>query len=208
MIDVVLVDDHELTRRGIRQVLSETPDFRVVGEAANGNEAWELIQRIEPDVALLDIRMSGIQGPALCQMVKSAGLRTACIILTSYTDDALLRSALASGACGYIIKDVTAPELVESIRRIVAGGAVLDPRATAQVVRWFEDGQREPAAALDPVDIQILSLAAEGLNNRDIGIALNYSANTVKAHINRIVKTLGAKNRVEAVVIAYQRGLI
>lgn len=208
MIRVVLVDDHELTRRGIRQVLAEASDFHVVGEAADGNAAWDIIRRLEPDVALLDIRMEGLQGPALCQLVKSSGLHTACIILTSYTDAALLRSALANGARGYIIKDVTGQELIESIRRVLAKGAVLDPRATAQVVRWFEDGRAEASVSLKPLDIQILSLVAEGLTNREIGAALNVSENTVKAHINAVVESLGAKNRVEAAVIAYRCGLI
>lgn len=207
MIRVVLIDDHELTRRGISEVLAEDPDFIVVGEAKDGNDGWQLIQSLKPDVALIDVRMRGIQGPALCQLVASQGLPTVCIILTSYTDQEPLNAALSNGARGYIVKDVSAAELIENIRRIMAGGAVLDPRATAQVVQWIKDG-RPTRISLSPLDMQILSLVAQGWTNREIGETLHFSENTVKAHINQIMEQLQAKNRVEAAVIAYRHGLI
>ncbi|MCY0879271.1 MAG: response regulator transcription factor [Firmicutes bacterium] len=207
MIRVVLVDDHELTRRGIAQVLAEDPEFLIVGEADNGFHGWELICTLKPDVALLDVRMPGLPGPAICQRVKAQGLATVCIILTSYTDEALLQSALTNGARGYIIKDVSGSELKHSIRQIAAGGAVLDPRATAQVVRWLETGEVH-ALRLSSQDVEILALVAQGWTNREIADRLHFSENTVKAHVNQIMAQLGAKNRVEAAVIAYRHGLI
>ncbi|WP_053959428.1 response regulator [Sulfobacillus thermosulfidooxidans] len=208
MYRVIIADDHELTRRGLRQVLSDTHEFRVVGEAADGNTAWDLIQKFHPEIALLDIRMDGLQGPAVCRLVKDAGLPTACIILTSYTDEILLRSALVNGARGYIIKDVTSLELIDNIRQVLTQGAVLDPKLTAHVIRWVEEDHLKFPDPLKPLDIRILSLVAEGFTNKEIGMTLNLSENTVKAHINAIVETLGAKNRVEAAIIAYRYGLI
>ncbi len=205
---VIIADDHELTRRGLRQVLSETQEFSVVGEAADGNTAWKLITELHPEIALLDIRMDGIQGPAVCRLVRDAGLSTVCIILTSYTDEVLLRSALINGARGYIVKDVTSWELIGYIRRVLTQGAVLDPKVTAPVMRWVEEDHLQFPATLKPLDIQILALVAEGFTNKEIGTTLNLSENTVKAHVNTIVENLGARNRVEAAVIAYRYGLI
>ncbi len=207
MIRVLLADDHELTRRGVREVLCEDPDFVVVGEAGDGIEAWELVQTLKPDVALIDVRMGGIQGPALCQLITSHGLTTACIILTSYTDEEPLGAALANGARGYIIKDIGPADLIQSIRRILAGGAVLDPRAASQVLGWLREGC-PGRVHLVPVDAQILSFIAQGWTNREIGATLHFSENTVKVHITRMIEQLHAKNRVEAAVIAYRQGLI
>ena len=208
MYRVIIADDHELTRRGVLQVLSESHEFDIIGEAVNGNQAWEMIQALQPDIALLDIRMEGLQGPAVCRLVKDAHLPTACIILSGYTDDGLLRSALANGARGYIIKDVSSGELVDSIRKVLTRGAVLDPKLTARVIQWVEEDHLQFPARLKPVDIHILSLVAEGFTNKEIGTTLNLSANTIKVHINTIVENLGAKNRVEAAVIAYRQGII
>lgn len=207
MIRVVIIDDHELTRRGIRQVLADDEEFVVVGEAGDGIEGWEIIQQFTPDVALIDVRMGGLAGPALCQRVTSAGIPTVCIILTSYTDEEPLNAALSHGARGYIVKDVGGQELLESLRRIMAGGSVLDSRATAHVVQWIRDGNFD-RLALSTMDIEILSRVAQGLTNREIGDAMHFSENTVKAHINRMTDMLHAKNRVEAAVIAYRHGLI
>ena len=207
MIRVVLADDHELTRRGVRQVLSEDVEFTVVGEAGDGNQAWHLIQTLKPDVALIDVRMAGIQGPALCQLVTRHGLVTACIILTSYTDEEPLNTALANGARGYIVKDVGAEELIQSIRRILAGGAVLDSRAASHVVDWVRNGH-PGGIHFSPMDMQILSFVAQGWTNREIGATLHFSENTVKAHINQVMERLHAKNRVQAAVIAFRQGLI
>lgn len=209
MTRFVVIDDHELTRRGIKEVLSQEPDFSLVGEAANGTDGLELIQRLQPDGALLDVRMPGPQGPAICQIVRELSLPPLCIMLTSFTDDQLLQSALYNGARGYIIKDVTADELVRQIRAIINGGTGLDPRVTRSVVRWIRETRHTASDhALSALDIKILSLVAEGYTNREIGDALNFSENTVKAHVNTITSHLQAKNRVEAAVIAYRNGLI
>ena len=208
MTQIVIVDDHELTRRGIREVLSEVPDFSIIGEAANGTDGLRLIQSLKPDVALLDVRMPGLQGPAICQAVSELELPTLCIILTGFTDDQLLQSALSNGARGYIIKDITADELIHQIRAIIQGGTGLDPRIACTVVRWIQESSERPAHNFSIVDINILSSVAAGLTNREIGASLNFSENTVKAHLNSIIAQLKAKNRVEAAVIASRQGLI
>ena len=208
MTSFVIIDDHELTRRGIREVLSAVSDFAILGEAANGTEGLRLIESLKPDVALLDVRMPGLQGPAICQIVSELGLPTLCIILTGFTDDQLLHAALSSGARGYIIKDVTSDELIHQIRTIVHGGTGLDPRIAGTVVRWIKDLPARPPHNFSTVDIKILSLVAGGFTNKEIGDSLNFSENTVKAHLNAIIAQLQAKNRVEAAVIAYRQGLI
>ncbi len=210
MIRVIISDDHELTRRGISQVLSQDVDFQIVGEASDGNTAWDLICHFKPDVALLDVRMPGLQGPAICRLVKNAHLPTQCIILTGYTDENLLRAAMTNGARGYVVKDIGGDELLRIIHQVLTQGAVLDPRLTLQVMKWFEDDQRSFPAMMNlkPLDIKILALVAQGFTNKEIGQKLKISENTVKAHVNAVIEQTGARNRVEAAVMLYRNGLI
>ncbi|MBX5466313.1 MAG: response regulator transcription factor [Firmicutes bacterium] len=204
---VVLVDDHEVVRRGIRAILSESDEFTVVGEARDGEEGLQLIRHARPDLALVDIRMGGRDGPALCQAVQAERLPTAVVILTSFLDQDLVRTCLRYGVRGYLVKDVEGFDLVQSLRKIVHGGAVLDPKAAEVVLQWI---QCDPAYAtgprLTPQDIEILRLVAEGLTNREIGRQLYLSENTVKARVNDIIRRLNAKNRIEAVMIAHRQG--
>ncbi|MCL6562924.1 MAG: response regulator transcription factor [Firmicutes bacterium] len=208
-IRVVLVDDHEVVRRGIRAILSDTDEFEVVGEARNGEEGLALIRALLPDLALVDIRMGGHDGPALCQAVREEKLPCAVVILTSYLNEDLIRTCVRLGVRGYILKDVEGFDLLNSLRKIIHGGAVLDPKAAELVLQWMQHVPPEPAApTLSRQDIEMLRLVAEGLTNREIGRTLYLSENTVKVRVNDIVHRLGAKNRIEAVMIAHRQGLI
>jgi two-component system response regulator DevR len=208
MIRLVFADDHELTRRGLRDCLSAAPDIQVLGEATDGHQAWDLIFRHRPDIALLDIRMPGLSGPAVCHLVTSRQLATACIMLTAYADQELLRSALAAGARGYLVKDIGADALIQAIRQVAVGGGALDPASTAHLMRWVAIGSPPVKDPFAPVYLEILRLVAEGLTNREIGEHLHFSENTVKLHVNHIMERLGAKNRVAAAVMAHRQGLI
>ncbi len=207
-IRVVLVDDHEVVRRGIRSILEETDEFRVVGEARDGVEGLQVIRDLDPDLALVDLRMGGRDGATLCQAVRDEGLRTALVILTSYLDEALIETCIRLGVRGYILKEVEGFDLLQSLRKIVDGGSVLDARATDVVMHWIQTGSTEPALPLNAHDLDMLRLVAEGLTNREIGRRLFLSENTVKARVNDIAHRLRAKNRVEAVMIAHRHGLL
>jgi len=208
-IRVILVDDHEVVRRGIRAILSETDEFEVVGEARNGDEGLALIRTRLPDLALVDIRMGGHDGPALCQAVKEEKLPTAIVILTSYLHEDLIRTCVRLGVRGYILKDVEGFDLLHSLRKIIHGGAVLDPKAAELVLQWMQHVPSDPATpTLSRQDIEMLRLVAEGLTNREIGRKLYLSENTVKVRVNDIVHRLNAKNRIEAVMMAHRQGLL
>jgi two-component system response regulator DevR len=210
-VRVVLVDDHEVVRRGIRALLAESQEFTVVGEARNGDEGYALIRDLRPDLALVDIRMGGRDGPGLCRRIQEEGLPTAVVILTSYLDEELVQTCIRLGARGYILKDVEGFDLLRSLRQIMQGGSVLDPKATEVVLHWVKQsrmGKETVAASLTSQDLEILRLVAEGLTNREIGHRLYLSESTVKAKVNDIVHRLGAKNRIEAVMIAHRSGLL
>ena len=208
-IRVVLVDDHEVVRRGLRAILADTDEFRVVGEAANGEDGLALIRELKPDLALVDIRMGGRDGPALCRVVRDERLSTAVVILTSYLDEELIQTCIRLGVRGYIMKNVEGFDLVNSLRKIMAGGSVLDPKATEVVMHWIQQGSPDSASAqLSAHDVNILRLVAEGLTNREIGRHLYLSENTIKARVNEIVHRLHARNRLEAVMIAHRHGLL
>jgi two-component system response regulator DevR len=205
---VVLVDDHEVVRRGIRSILAETDEFVVVGEAREGREGLRLIRSLRPDLALVDLRMDGGDGPALCQAVQAENLPTAVVILTSFLDEALIQTCIRLGVRGYLLKDVEGFDLLNSLRKVRQGGSVLDPKATGLVLQWIQQGREDAGTTLTPQDLEVLRLVADGLTNREIGRALYLSENTVKVRVMDIARRLGAKNRIEAVMIAHRHGLL
>ncbi len=205
---VVLVDDHEVVRRGIRALLNETPEFLVVGEARDGAEGLELVRSLRPDLALVDIRMGGHDGPALCRAIRDEHLPVAVVILTSFLNEELIQTCIRLGVRGYILKELEGFDLVQSLRKIMHGGSVLGPKATELVMHWLQSGPGGGTAGLNAHDLDILRLVAEGLTNREIGRQLYLSENTVKARVNDIARRLNAKNRVEAVMIAHRHGLL
>lgn len=209
-ITILIVDDHEVVRRGIRALLSEEEDFQVIGEAENGEQGLDMLRELKPDLALIDIRMKGMSGSTLCRLARQEGLETMLVILTSYADEELVQTCLQLGVQGYILKDIHGFDLVQSIRSIMEGESILAPQATSVAMRWIQDSTKRTANSktLSLRDIEILQLMAEGLTNREIGQKLYLSENTIKTYVLDIFRHLEVKNRIEAVVTAYRQGIL
>lgn len=209
-ITILIVDDHEVVRRGIRALLSEEEDFQVIGEAENGEQGLDMLRELKPDLALIDIRMKGMSGSTLCRLARQEGLETMLVILTSYADEELVQTCLQLGVQGYILKDIHGFDLVQSIRSIMEGESILAPQATSVAMRWIQDSTKRAANSktLSLRDIEILQLMAEGLTNREIGQKLYLSENTIKTYVLDIFRHLEVKNRIEAVVTAYRQGIL
>jgi DNA-binding NarL/FixJ family response regulator len=202
-IRVFLVDDHEVVRRGVRDLLETYDDIRVVGEAATAEEAVGRILAVSPDVAVLDIRLPDGDGVAVCREVRSRRPELKVLMLTSVDDDEALFDAILAGASGYVLKQIRSGELVEDIRRVAAGQSLLDPAVTGAVLQRIRD-RREPAhhdgAALTEQEQRILALVAEGRTHRQIGDQLYLAEKTVKHYVSTILHKLGMKRRTEAAV--------
>lgn len=205
-ITVFLLDDHEIVRRGIAQLLEAAGDITVVGEAATAAQAVARIPALRPDVAILDVRLPDGDGVSVCRDIRSAvSPPPACLMLTSYSDDEALFGAIMAGAAGYLLKQVTGVDLVGAVRTIAEGGSLLDPRATAVVLERLRKGD-EPSdpryASLSPQERRILSLIADGLTNRQIGTELFLAEKTVKNYVSSLLHKLGFTRRTEAAVYA------
>jgi DNA-binding NarL/FixJ family response regulator len=205
-ITVFLLDDHEIVRRGIAQLLESADDITVVGEAATAAQALARIPALRPDVAILDVRLPDGDGVSVCRDIRSAiSPPPACLMLTSYSDDEALFGAIMAGAAGYLLKQVTGVDLVGAVRAIAAGGYLLDSRATAVVLERLRKGD-EPSdpryASLSPQEKRILSLIADGLTNRQIGAELFLAEKTVKNYVSSLLHKLGFTRRTEAAVYA------
>ncbi|QYN39316.1 response regulator transcription factor [Pseudonocardia sp. DSM 110487] len=203
---VFLLDDHEIVRRGIAQLLESADDITVVGEAATAAQALARIPALRPDVAILDVRLPDGDGVSVCRDIRSAiSPPPACLMLTSYSDDEALFGAIMAGAAGYLLKQVTGVDLVGAVRAIAAGGSLLDSRATAVVLERLRKGD-EPSdpryASLSPQEKRILSLIADGLTNRQIGAELFLAEKTVKNYVSSLLHKLGFTRRTEAAVYA------
>jgi DNA-binding NarL/FixJ family response regulator len=205
-ISVFLLDDHEIVRRGIAQLLEGSDDITVVGEASTAAQALARIPALRPDVAILDVRLPDGDGVSVCRDVRSVVTPPpACLMLTSYADDEALFGAIMAGASGYLLKQVTGIDLVGAVRTIAAGGSLLDPKATAVVLERLRKGD-EPAdpryASLSPQERRILSLIADGLTNRQIGAEMFLAEKTVKNYVSSLLHKLGFARRTEAAVYA------
>jgi two-component system response regulator DevR len=210
MIRLVIIDDHEMVREGLKAMLVTEPDFSIVGEAANAEQALELVERLRPEIALLDVRLPGVSGIEVCQIVTEQYPETAIIILTSYTDEQLIAQCIQAGAKGFILKDVERFDLKRAIRAVARGEAAIDTKAAATVLAQLrrvplekEEPLKEP---LSSQQIVILRLVAQGLSSREIGTQLYLSENTVKGYVQEILHRLGVKNRTEAVMVAVKQG--
>ena len=202
-IRVFLLDDHELVRRGLRELLESDGEFEVVGEASTAEEAYGRIPATRPDVAVLDVRLPDGDGVEVCREVRSRHPEIACLMLTSFADDEALFSAIMAGAAGYVLKQVKGTDLVEGIRRVGAGESLLDPVTTN---RLFER-LRQPAVddgleTLTDQERKILDLIAEGLTNRQIGERLFLAEKTVKNYVSNLLGKLGMSRRTEAAAYA------
>jgi DNA-binding NarL/FixJ family response regulator len=207
-ISVFLLDDHELVRTGLKTVLSSEPDLRVVGEAGTVGEAMVRIPALQPDVAILDVRLPDGQGIQVCRDIRASMLPPpACLMLTSYSDDEALFAAIMAGAAGYMLKQVTGMNLVSAVRTVAAGGSLLDPHLTASVLDRLRGGgaRSDTYGQLSPQERRVLELIADGLTNRQIGEQLFLAEKTVKNYVSSLLHKLGFQRRTEAAVYASQR---
>lgn len=206
-IRVFLLDDHEVVRAGLEQLLVSAGDIEVVGAAGLGAEAIARIPALAPDVAVLDARLPDISGIEVCREVREKRPETRVIILTSYDDDDALFAAILAGASGYVIKQVSGHDLIEGVRHVAAGGSLLDPAVTAKVmerVRHPATDTPDELQRLTPQEREILDLVAQGLTNRQIGATMFLAEKTVKNYMSNILAKLGFERRTQAAVFATQ----
>ena len=217
MIRVLLADDQALIRMGFRMVLDAEADIEVVGEAADGAAAIPQAKALNPDVVLMDIRMPGVNGiEATAEITRT--LDTKVLILTTFDLDEYAFGGLRAGASGFLLKDTRPAELIEAIRTVASGEAVVSPRITRRMLEMFAgqlpsgataSGQVDPRiASLTPRETEILRLVARGMSNAEIAAELVVSATTVKTHVGSVLAKLGVRDRVQAVVVAYETGLV
>ncbi|MFF3500514.1 response regulator [Streptomyces sp. NPDC003247] len=208
-IRVFLLDDHEVVRRGVHDLLDDEPDITVVGEAGTVEQALVRVPALRPRVAVLDVRLPDGDGVTVCRELRSRMPELACLMLTSFDDEEALLDSIMAGASGYVLKQIRGSDLVSAVRTVAAGQSLLDPSATARLMARLRQGQEpepEPDAlpGLTAREREILALIGEGLTNRQIGRRLYLAEKTVKNHISRLLAKLGVERRVQAAVIATQ----
>ncbi len=201
---VFLLDDHEIVRRGVRDLLEAEPDITVVGEAGTAASALARIPALKPDVAVLDIRLPDGDGVTVCREIRSRMPQVGCLMLTSFTDDEALFDAIMAGAAGYVLKQIRGTDLVGAVRTIAAGQSLLDPEAASRVMRRMRDQavQSDPLAGLTDQERRILELIGEGLTNRQIGDRLFLAEKTVKNYVSALFAKLGMQRRAQAAAYA------
>jgi DNA-binding NarL/FixJ family response regulator len=203
---VFLLDDHELVRRGVRDLISAEDDIVVVGEAGTGEEALQRIPATRPDVAVLDVRMGeggdAMTGVEVCRQIRSSHPEIACVMLTSYADDDALFASIMAGAAGYVLKQIRGSDLVDGIRRVAAGESLLDPAVTTRVLQRLRTPAVDPLADLTPQERRILDLITEGMTNRQIGEEMSLAEKTVKNYVSHLLTKLGMDRRTEAAAYA------
>jgi DNA-binding NarL/FixJ family response regulator len=205
---VFILDDHEVVRRGVREMLEAEPDMCVVGEAATAEEAVREAVRCAPDVAVLDIRLPDGDGVTVCRDLLSELPGLSCLMLTSFADDDALVASVLAGASGYLLKQIRGNDLVHAVRTVAAGGSLLDPQATSIVIERLRDGvEDDPFAALSAQERRVLELIAEGLTNRQIGEHMELAEKTVKNYVSALLEKLGLERRTQAAVLVTQTRL-
>ncbi|MDW8804226.1 response regulator transcription factor [Streptomyces scabiei] len=206
-IRVFLMDDHEVVRRGVHDLLNDEPDITVVGEAATAEQALVRVPALRPQVAVLDVRLPDGDGVTVCRELRSHMPDLACLMLTSFDDEEALLDSIMAGASGYVLKQIQGSDLVAAVRTVARGQSLLDPSATTRLMARLRGGQQkeeEPDAlpGLTDREREILALIGEGLTNRQIGQRLYLAEKTVKNHISRLLAKLGVERRIQAAVIA------
>jgi DNA-binding NarL/FixJ family response regulator len=220
-IRIVVADDHEVVRAGFAALLDTQPDISVLGTAADGAAAVQVCQQVRPDVVLMDVRMPGTDGISATQQLTAFADPPKVLILTTFDLDEYVFDALRAGASGFLLKDVTAERLFEAVRVVAAGEALLAPTVTRRLISEFARlrpqavagspaaaGRPSALAALTPRETEVLCLVAEGLSNTEIAVRLVVTEETVKTHVSRILAKLGLRDRTQAVVVAYESGLV
>jgi DNA-binding NarL/FixJ family response regulator len=213
VIRVGIADDQALVRGGFRLILDSRAEFEVVGEAEDGEGAVELARQLEPDVLLLDVRMPTLDGIEATRRIVAAGSPTRIVILTTFDLDDYVHDAIRAGASAFLLKDVRPSDLVDAIRLVASGNALLAPNALARLLERFSDPKpRGPSAtlleALTDRELEILRLVADGLSNAEIAERLVVGETTVKTHVSNLLRKLGVRDRVQAVIAAYDSGLV
>jgi two-component system response regulator DevR len=203
-VRVFLLDDHEVVRRGVRELLEVEDDLEVVGEAGTAEEALARIPSASPDVAIIDMRLPDGNGVEVCREVRSRNPEIQCVVLTSFADDEALFDSIMAGAAGYLLKQIKGTDLVDAVRRVAAGQSLLDPSVTARVLERLRTGpaEDERLARLTEQERKILDLIAEGLTNRQIGERMFLAEKTVKNYVSNLLAKLGMERRTEAAVFA------
>jgi DNA-binding NarL/FixJ family response regulator len=215
MTSLVIADDQGMVRAGFRSLLDAEPDLEVVGEAANGEEALAVVRRLRPDVTLMDIRMPVLDGLTATRTIVEEGVPTKVLVLTTFDLDEYVFEALRAGAAGFLLKDAPAEELASAIRVVAAGDSLLAPGVTRRVIDAFVRRAPSTSRALDPAlsrltprELEVLGLLARGLSNTDIGQRLFVSEATTKTHVSNVLSKLGLRDRVQAVIFAYENGVV
>jgi len=209
-IKILLAEDHAVVRESIREALTREPEFTIVGEASNGDEAVDLARKLKPDVILMDVAMPKLNGIEATRQIKSFHPTVSILVLTAYDDEQYIFSVLSAGAAGYLLKDVGVSDLVEAIKTVYKGESVLHPNIAKKVLQKFRTGKveavEEPSAdLLSEREITVLKLAAGGLSNNAIAQELHLSVSTIESHLRTIFSKLGVGSRTEAVVEAMKR---
>ncbi|GAA2780151.1 response regulator transcription factor [Kitasatospora sp. CM 4170] len=209
-VRVFLLDDHEVVRRGVHDLLDGEPDLEVVGEAATAEQALVRVPALRPDVAVLDVRLGDGDGVAVCRELRSRMPDLACLMLTSFDDEEALLDAVMAGAAGYVLKQISGTDLVAAVRTVASGRSMLDPGAATRLLnRLRSDAEPAQPAATGPEltarEQEVLDLIGEGLTNRQIGERLYLAEKTVKNHVSRLLAKLGVERRVQAALIATER---
>ncbi|MDF2630798.1 MAG: two-component response regulator [Symbiobacteriaceae bacterium] len=209
-IRVIVCDDHSIVREGLKAVLDDGDTFVVVGEASDGQQAVELARRVKPDVALMDLQMPELGGIDAAKLIMADSPRTKIIALTTFADEKLVVECLKVGVHGYVIKDVEKMELKRHIQAVYRGEAIIDPKVTSVLMARVRTGSGGAGdrgeAPLSPQQLSILKYVAQGHSNREIADKMGLSENTVKGHVAEILHRLGVKNRVEAAILASEKG--
>lgn len=205
-VRVYVVDDHEVVRRGLVDLIESDDELTVVGQAGTAGMALAGIAHAEPDVAILDVRLPDGNGVEVCRDVRAHNPKVACLMLTSFGDDEALFDAIMAGAAGYLLKDVKGADLLDAIRRVARGDSLLDPALTGKVLERLRKGEEEDPrlASLSDQERRILELIAEGLTNRDIAERMHLAEKTVKNYVSNLLAKLGMQRRTEAAVFYTQ----
>jgi DNA-binding NarL/FixJ family response regulator len=201
-IRIFLLDDHEVVRRGLRELIESEGDMEVVGEAGTAEEALGRIPATSPNVAVLDVRLPDGSGVEVCREIRARHPEIACLMLTSFADDEALFSAIMAGAAGYVLKQVRGTELMSGIRRIAGGESLLDPAVTERVLQRLRQPAQDDIAGLTDQERRLLDLIAEGLTNRQIGDRMFLAEKTVKNYVSNLLAKLGMSRRTEAAAYA------
>jgi DNA-binding NarL/FixJ family response regulator len=214
MTCILLADDQALVRAGFRMILETQPDLKVVGEASDGAETVTLARQLQPDIILMDIRMPGVDGIEATRRLAQAGVTARVLMLTTFDHDDHVYASFRAGASGFLLKNAPPEQLVSAVRTVAAGEALLAPAITRRLIEEFVARPRtgaglpSPTGDLSQRELEVLRLIARGLSNAEIGARLFISEGTVKTHVTRILAKLGLRDRVQAVVLAYETGLV